>query len=187
MGKASLASDRQYAEVQAEHDEKHQRQPEIGYGQPKQGDNLPQAVPPRVQLDRRQYPQGDANGHGYYQGSGGKLEGSREPLEVQLPHRPVELERLPDVSLEDIPHKGEVLFRIGLVQAPLGPHPGQVFLAGAGLGIQPRRVPACYPHQAEDGDADYQEGNNAVKEAPYDELSHFTPSLSILPLPPGEG
>ena len=45
----------------------------------------------------------------------------------------------------------------------------------------------CDEEMAEDGDADYQEGNNAVKEAPYDELSHFTPSLSILPLPPGEG
>ena len=163
VGKSPLAGHRQQVEVQPEHDEKHQGQPEIGNGQPKQGDCLPQAVPPGVQLDRRQdVPRvfrqpwakirapaaswSDAVNRWKYSSRTGRLNWNDWPMS----------------PLKILPHEGEILFGIGLVQAPLGPQPGQVFLPGARLGIQPRRVSARYPHQAEDGNADYQKGNDAV-------------------------
>ena len=86
------------------------------------------------------------------------------------------------IPFEYVSHEGEVLLRVGLVQAPLGAQPRQVLGAwvGARLGIQPGGVSTSYPYQAEDGDADNEEGNDAVKDAAQDELSHFS-----LPSSPG--
>src|SRR2546425_5570635 len=165
------AGGRQPAEPHGEHEDQHEPEPEAGDRQAEQGDALGDVVPPRVHLDRRD----DAGRNADEQGDEGRGETESQrvgqPLEVQLADREPVVEGLAELSLEGVLHEGGVLHGPRAVESPLVTDPVEILGAGAGFGHQRYRV-AREPDDDEDRPAQDAERDEAVQNAPDDELTH---------------
>src|SRR5437899_2755947 len=162
---------RQPSEPDREHEDQHEPQPEPGDREAEQGHGLRDVVPPAVHLHRRD----DAGRNADEQGDerGGETQGQRvgQPLEVELADREPVVEGLAELPLEGVLHEGHVLHGPRAVQAPLLTNPVQIFGACAGFRHERNRVPR-EPDDPEDRRPQDPERDEAVEDAPDDELRH---------------
>src|SRR2546427_1623149 len=177
---------RQPSKPDGEHQDQHEPQPEPGNREAEQGHALRDVVPPAVHLHRRD----DAGRNADDQGDerGGQTQGQRvgQPLEVELADREPIVEGLAELPLESVLHEGHVLHGPRAVQSPLLTDPVEIFGARAGFRHERHRVPR-EPDDEEDRRAQNEERDEAVDDAPDDELRHVRLLVLHLQVLPGIG
>src|SRR2546422_5466113 len=174
---------RQPSEPDREHEDQHEPEPEARDREAEQGDALRDVVPPAVHLHRRDDAGRNADDQGDERGGETQSQRVGQPLEVELADREPIVEGFAELPLEGVLHEGHVLHGPRAGESPLLPDPVEIFRARAGFRHERHRVPR-EPDDEKDRRAQNEERDEAVEDAPDDELQHVTAPATPSPSGP---